>query len=175
MTLKKLWATAIIAVLLSAGCSLITDFDDAAEKYSLDENLTGTVSVTLSSVADTGSLNMQFTEALPEGDDAALLALLDEGDSGTGAVVGLTVARDDTGTSYSLTSGARVTSTPAAPGEYSLSLSEDRMSIQVSFYNEYAGTMLDSAFEYTATIEVAANNSYFRVEYFTRTVTVSGG
>lgn len=158
-------AIAIFALLLASGCTLITDFDAPGDKYSLYENLPDTLGVTLSTVSNTGSLTMPFTEALPEADDAELLALLED------TTVSLNVANDEA-VSYNLTEGTRVDGTPASAGEYALTMSEDRMSIGVSFYNEHSGTALHAGHTYTATIDVL-DNDFFATESFAIDVTAN--
>lgn len=167
MTRIKQIAITMFALLVASGCTLITDFDDPGNKYSMADNLSSsTVAVTLSSTSGTGTLTMSFTEALPEADDAALLALLED------ATITVEVTAAESDVNADLTDGTRVDGTPAAAGEYSLTMAEDRMSIGVTFYNEYSGTALHSGGTYTATFSVLSNK-YFKAESFSRTATVN--
>jgi hypothetical protein len=168
MTRNSKLAALLVPAIAAVGCSLITDFDTAAGKFSLDANLDDTVTVTLSS-AGTGTIALvMLDEELPDADDATLLALIDED------MITLSVANDDTGTSVNLTDGARVEGTPTGAGEYALALSEDRMTLTITFYNDIAGSSLVPGGAYTAAIQVL-DNDHFNTENLTRTVTVTNG
>jgi len=167
MTRNSKLAALLVPAIAAMGCSLITDFDTAAGKFSLDANLDDTVTVTLSS-AGTGSIALtMLDEELPDADDATLLGLIDDG------TITLTVS-DTTGTEKDLADGVRVEGTPAGEGEYALALSEDRMTLTITFYNDIAGASLVPGGAYTAAIQVLEND-HFNTENLTRAVTVTNG
>ena len=166
MTKTRLIALVVMAVFAISGCSAITDFDKPGGLYSLHQNMGTTVTVTLFSTSNTGTLVLGFTETLPEGDNATLLAILDSS-------ITVNIA-NDIGVNYNLTEGIRVTETPNESGEYMLSMSADRSTINISFYNRHDNTSIHSGGTYTATITVLEND-LFEVESLTRNVTVNDG
>lgn len=166
MTQTRLIALVVTAVFAISGCSLITDFDEPGSLYSLHQNMGTTVTVTLYSVNNTGTLALGFTEPLPEGDDITLLAILDNS-----IVVNI---ENDTGVNYNLTEGTRVLDTPNNSGEYMLALTADRSTIEISFYNLHANTSIHTGGTYVAAITVLEND-LFEAESLTRNVTVNDG
>jgi len=168
MTQTRLIALVVTAVFAISGCSAITNFDEPGSLYSLEQNMVTAVTVTLHSVNNTGTLSLGFTESLPEEDNATLLALLDSS-------ITVNIANDDTAVNYNLTEGIQVIDTPNNSGEYMLAMSEDRSTIEISFYNLHANTSIHSGGNYTATITVVSENDLFVVESLTRSVTVIDG
>ncbi|MBW2278074.1 MAG: hypothetical protein JRF63_11305, partial [Deltaproteobacteria bacterium] len=59
------------------------------------------------------------------------------------------------------------------PGDYNMSLSTDRTSLTINFFNQIQDATLHAAGNYMATIGVSSN-SYFVVETFTRDMNVTG-
>ena len=166
MTKTRLIALVVMTVFAISGCSAITDFDKPGNLYSLHQNMGTAVTVTLFSANNTGTLALNFTEPLPEGDNATLLAILDSS-------ITVNIA-NDTGVNYNLTEGIRVVETPNESGEYMMALSADRSTIDISFYNLHASTSIHTGGTYVATITVLEND-LFEVESLTRNVTVIDG
>ena len=156
-----------VAALALGACTAITDFSMPGGRFSLDENLTANpVTVTLDADG-TGTLALVFAEALPGADDAALLALIDDG------TILVDVVNDETDNSLPLTDGERVDGAPEAAGEYALALDEARTTLAITFYNETAaGSSVSAGGDYSVGISVGTN-SYFTVEDFVREVTVN--
>jgi hypothetical protein len=167
MKMARISLVILVAALLSA-CSAITDFDMPPQDgalYSLDTNLPDAVIVSLGDDG-TGSLALALAAPLPETDDATLLGYLTDG------TIEIIVNNNATSVSFNLTDGTRVDSTPAAAGEYMLSLDAARTTLTVSFYNEtMTGAALHAGGGYTASFSVIAND-YFTTESFNRTATV---
>ncbi|MCU0660794.1 MAG: hypothetical protein MUC50_00540 [Myxococcota bacterium] len=137
------------------GCNAITDFSDIEGGYSIKDQLVTPIVVELS--GDTGTIALSFDKVLPQADDEQLLSLLSD------QVVTVSVRRVETGTTYSLTQGLLVSGTPSSSGQYSLSLSEDRKTIAVSFFNAFNGAAVQAGESYTALIEVETNE-FFKVD-----------
>jgi len=167
----SVFLAAAMMLALSA-CTAITDFNMPKDLYDLDANLPATITVTLAGDG-TGSLTLNLTEPLPgdEGTNEALLALLADG------TVGLTVQNNTTAVAFELlATGTRVTTTPAAAGQFALTLDETRAVLTILFYNETAdGSTLQAGQGYTALIDVL-DNKYFVATAdtpITRAVTVN--
>ncbi len=167
MTQTRLIALVVMTVFAFSGCSAITNFDKPGNLYSLHQNMGTVVTVTLSSANNTGILALGFTNPLPEGDSVILLGILDNS-------ITVNVANDDTAVNYNLTEGTRVVETPNETGKYMMTMSADRTTIDISFYNLHANTSIHSGGNYTATITVL-DNDLFVVESLTRSVTVIDG
>lgn len=183
-----IWGVLVLA--LGLGCSAITDFpempedseapidnptdddtgttetDAPSELYSIDDNLDNPVVITLEDDS-TATFTMRFEAGLPEpeqGDDA-LEDLL-------GDIITLDVQNSD-GISVTLSDGTLVTSPPDDEGEWGISLGNtDRTEVDVVFYNLFDSRSMQDGDEYTALIEIAAND-YFEEESLTRDVTVT--
>lgn len=172
MNRVTLFSLAIVLGLAATSCSAITDFDepkdagpDAGWLYSINNNLTATVAVTIAGMD--GELILQLTEPLPEASDAELIAMLEDG------TIGLNVLNEVTSVSFNLTEGT-YTETISVAGDYNISINADRTELTISFFNEIQGTQLHADGDYLATITVLSN-SIFVEETFTRDVTVTGG
>ena len=172
MKRTMLLTVAVAFTFLAMGCSAITDFDepkdagaDAGTLYSIDANLSSVVTVTL--MGNSGELTLNLTNPLPQADDTALLGLLADG------TVGLNVLNEETQVNFDLVQGQQSESI-SLPGDYNMSLSPDRTTLTINFFNEIQGATLHSDGDYMATITVQSNN-WFVVETFTRDVTVTGG
>jgi hypothetical protein len=153
------------------GCSAITDFDEpkdggtAGALYSINNNLSSVVTVSL--MGNTGELSLTLTNPLPQADENTLIAMLEEG------TIGLNVQNNVTSINFDLVEG-NYSPSLSVPGDYNMSLSPDRLELIINFFNEIQGTSLHAGGDYTATIDVLAND-IFVVEMFTREVSVTGG
>jgi len=139
-------------------CTAVTDFEMPKDLYDLNANIPADITVTLAGDG-TGSLTLNLSDPLPgdEGTNEALLALLADG------TVNLNVQNDTTQVAFDLLgSGTRVTATPAAAGEYTLTLDETtRTALTIVFYNATTdGSALQAGQGYTALIDVL-DNKYF--------------
>ena len=149
------------------GCTLITTFDDPRDggmnhPYSLDENMEESVSVDLLENGN-ATITLPLTSPLPDSDDTDLAALLEQD------TIGLVVTKDN-GITANLTSGTRVETTPTNPGEYFVTISDDRLEVEVEFRNETTeGRALHETNNYTAAVKVQTN-TIFAVEEFTRPI-----
>ena len=158
-------------ILVTTGCSWITDFDgslldtDLPSLYSLSENVANEIEVELLENG-TATISIDLLNPLPEAKDSAdLLVLL-------GQTVSLQVEKMTTGVTVNLTDGSRINTQPTSAGQYMLSLEEDRLTVSVIFMNETVnGKSLDENESYVASISVVTENSFFIEETFTRDVT----
>lgn len=171
MNRTMLMTIAVALGFLVMGCTAITDFDkpkdagvDGGTLYSINANLTNIVTVTL--MGNSGELTLQLTNALPQADDATLIAMLEDG------TLGLNVTNEETNVNFDLVEG-QYSESISLPGDYNMSLSPDRTTLTIDFFNEIEGTTLHSGGDYMATISVSAN-TIFVTETFTRDVTVTG-
>jgi hypothetical protein len=159
MTMVRISVFIAAALMLAlTACTAITDFNMPGKgKYDLDTYIPAPITVTLAGDG-TGSLTLDLTEPLPKPDSdnyEDLLVLLTDG------TITLTVQNDTTAVSFDLTSGTRVTTAPAAAGEYALSLDETGALLTILFYNQTTdGSSLQSGQGYHALIDVL-DNSYF--------------
>lgn len=173
MNRTMLFTVALALGLAASGCTAITDFEkpkdagpDAGGLYSIDDNLAAAV-VTVTLTGNAGALNLQLTTPLPAADDAILIGMLEDG------TVGLNVRNETTGTNFDLTEGT-YSETISMAGDYNMSLSTDRTSLTINFYNEIEEAVLHVDGDYLATITVLSN-TIFVTETFTRDVSVTGG
>jgi len=117
---------------------------------------------------DTGTITFDFSEQplnVDHGDD--LRQVLYSGG------ISLAVTNEDTGVGYNLVSGSGVDGAPAAPGQYSVSASEDGRVVTVVFFNSaFDGKSIHSGAAYSAGVNVL-ENGHFTVESFTRGVSVT--
>lgn len=149
----------------AAGCTVLTDFSDGDELYSIDENLVTPVEVELD--GDLGRIELTFQKALPEADDETLAGLLSHG------TIDVVVEKTSTGTSYTLTQGMQTEAQPTKPGEYRLQLNDARTTLSVVFFNEFTGAaQLREGEEYEALIDVKAND-FFAVDAIPAEVSIS--
>jgi len=168
-----LFTAAVALALLAMGCTAITDFDkpkgdggtDTGGLYSIDDNLTMVVSVSL--MGNNGELTLSLINPLPAADDTTLITMLEDG------TLGLNVNNEETNVNFDLVEG-QYSDSISLPGDYNMSLNPERTTLTINFFNEIDGTTLHAGGNYMATITVASN-SYFVVETFTRDVTVTGG
>lgn len=144
----------LLAIVSLSACNAITDFSEIKGGYSLEDSLVTPVLLSLS--GDTGTIALVFDDALPEAQDEELYALI------SGKVIEIDVSSAATGTSYSLTQGLRVSDGPNDIGEYSVALSEDRKTMNISFFNEFAGASIQAGGSYSALIQVKEND-FFKV------------
>lgn len=172
MKRTMLFTVALALGLAASGCTAITDFDepkdagpDGGGLYSIDANLSTMVTVTLTGNA--GALTLQLTTALPQAEDATLIAMLEDG------TIGLNVLNETTGTNFDLIEG-QYSETISVAGDYNMSLSPERTDLTINFYNEIDGAVLHADGDYLAQVSVLSN-TIFVTETFTRDVTVTGG
>ncbi len=154
-----------LVVLFGAGCTLLTDFSDGDDLYSIDKNLVTPVGVVLEE--DMGRIELTFREELPEADDETLLDLLSHG------TIDVIVERTATGTSYTLTQGMQTETQPTQPGEYRLQLNDARTTLSVVFFNEFEdAAQLRENEDYEAAIDIKTND-FFQTDTIPVDVSVS--
>ncbi|MDJ0762397.1 MAG: hypothetical protein QNJ97_05355 [Myxococcota bacterium] len=173
---KTILLAAVMLLLVEtlAGCTAITDFDDDwinedgdDELYPLDDFLTNPIYVDLLGNGN-AIISLDMYPPIPEvedGGDSAILAML-------GDIINMAVRNDTSGVSVNLIEGTSVNATPMNPGEYQMTLSPDRTSIEVIFRNEVDGKSLREGGEYTALISVLPNDVFLYTPQFTRDVVV---
>lgn len=151
----------VMGVLLAIsvmGC----DDSDSSSKYMLSDSVPDVVLMPVTNNVGTFQFDVSDADTSTEAMDAFGMYLAD-------GTISMTITNVATSVSYNLTQGTLVAGAPAAPGEYSYSITADQA--VVSFYNEFDGKMLHSTSEYYTTTTVL-ENPYFETESFTTNVGV---
>ena len=155
-----------LVLILSAGFIFAcgNDDDEDTDLYQLSSALSNPTIVNLS--GDLGTLmTADESDPLPSEPAAELENLLISG------VINVVVQNNNTGVNYSLVDGDMVDTTPAAPGEYQITMNGDGI-VTIVFYNQFNGAAIQADGDYLALIEVSEND-YFLVQDFSRNVSVT--
>jgi hypothetical protein len=153
--------TFLFTVLAIAACSEDTPSDngdkvvieDPAEVLDPDGDGVSEGSVE----GDVAAISFELTEPLPEipfrvaaTEDAAMLDVID--------ALTLVVSSPRSGVSVSLAEGTLVAGPPAAPGEWSVELADDRMAFELSWYNgTTSGLSMKAGHEYDVLYSLGDN------------------
>lgn len=147
--------TRFLAAGLLAGSLVFTgcadDGGDSSEKAIVDTDaMSGGVMVTVTN--GLGEVIVPLSEALPD-------VPLDEITQALAMAVSLTVQDDAGVTANLITDGTLVNTPPANPGEYMWEVSDDRMFVRFTFFNQTpGGSQLRAGGAYTAIFVVSDNN-----------------
>jgi len=160
-------------IVLSFGCAILAgtvgflggcDEEKADGKISLDAVIPDPVTVDVGLL--TGTMTFDFSaDPLDSADTTELIQLL------ASDVISLSLSDGGNGVTYELSEGTFINAEPDYPGEYQVLLSEEGALVEVVFYNSFDGAHVQAGGDYTATLDVVAND-YFATESFTRAVTV---
>jgi hypothetical protein len=125
--------------------------------------------VTVRVSGQTGSVAVPFVEPVPDVADEDLQDELQ-------GAVSLGVVSNVSGAATDLAAGTLVDGTPAAPGQWSWQLNDDRDEATLTFFNQTpSGLTLTVGNPYSATLSLSTNDYIERLSAFTMQVTVSGG
>jgi hypothetical protein len=160
------------AILLGVTGSMLAacNNDDGAvsvRKGEIDEGaLTSGVTVTIA--GSLGTVQVPFSEPVPEVPDATFEAELED-------AVSLLVVSNQSGATADLMAGSVVAS-PSSPGQWSWQLNEDRDLATMTFFNETPGGLtLKAGNSYTAQFSVSVNDYIERLTTVSLGVNVTGG
>ena len=154
----------VVAALLLGACSATTNFEAPDTKVDIGAETADELIVTLAGNAAT--LDLVFANPLPDahveqaedvydliGNEATLQVMNSNG-------VGTTLTQHP------------VETAPAAPGDYTVQISEDNTTVTITFYNEsLEGYTLNPGGDYSALLHVAEND-FFETDDITYTVVV---
>ncbi len=155
------------AALLVAGCG--DDTPAEVQKAEVDTSaLQAGTDVVLS--GNTGTVDVPLKSPIPASASESDL------ESDLEGAVALVVSSVETGASADLAAGTLVSSNPAAPGEYTWSMNEERDTITLEFYNQTPGGLtLKAGRDYDVQFAVTPNSYVMSVAAMSFTVTPSGG
>jgi len=141
---------------VEGACSRKGEIDRSA----LDSGATVTLS------GELGEVELLFLVPIPNhGDDDDLQAEL-------ASAVSFIVTSNESGATAELSSEMIVESTPAASGEWSWELDDDRNVATITFFNGAGGPTLDPSDTYEAALSIATNEYIEAEDWFTFTITV---
>ncbi len=116
-----------------------------------------------------GTVGLPFVDPVPEVDDLVFQEELE-------GAVGLFVVSELSGAAADLGAGTVVDGTPAAAGEYSWTLDEERTEVTLTFFNESPGGLtLNIGQPYSAQLSITANAYVERLSAISFPVAVMGG